>query len=640
MIRRLGASLALLATLAACKSNPTPEEATNVVPDAGVDAAPDAEAPECTKGADCPSGICNQTKRACEAPTCTDGVKNGTESDLDCGGGCPPCAVAKRCATGSDCTTAVCKDSVCQEATSSDGVKNGAETDIDCGGPGNPVCAIGKGCATRDDCETRVCKTATCAAPTPADGVQNGTETDIDCGGPDATPCADGKACTVADDCSSSVCTGQVCQVPTPTDGVKNGLETDVDCGGTGNPTCAAGKKCLANADCTSTGCNYAKRCAVGRSCTRHFGGDTCGLGGAGGLGAAAWEDCCVTAPITPTTGPTNGKTIQLGVYPVTAGRMRAFLEAVSYDVRGFVKTARAAGKIPPIPGNAQNRTLLEADWDMYLPTSFAGNTNGNELADCTQGQTTEAVSTTCNPGTQQPGLYTSIKNHLGGVIFKNNAQTASGCFVGAPGTHAFRFPAGQQDGSDPDYDESEYDSKAMQCIDYLVGQAFCIWDGGRLEFLEEWVAATGPGAFPWSAQINRTPRTPGTDTYWGCRFPWTTDANQNDCPNKFDANVQSIELAAYNYSYEYPKLLGEDYLPFIAIPGRNRGRGPQGHSDLVGNNFELTSSITYDPSPHAARHYWTGNGSWEGHGYGKGAGSFTQLLNKYGKLGLRCAYP
>ena len=31
-------------------------------------------------------------------PTCTDGVKNGTETDVDCGGACSPCADGKACA--------------------------------------------------------------------------------------------------------------------------------------------------------------------------------------------------------------------------------------------------------------------------------------------------------------------------------------------------------------------------------------------------------------------------------------------------------------------------------------------------------------------------------------------------------------
>lgn len=40
--------------------------------------------------------------------TCTDGIKNGTETDVDCGGGtCPKCGVGRTCATPSDCQSGV-----------------------------------------------------------------------------------------------------------------------------------------------------------------------------------------------------------------------------------------------------------------------------------------------------------------------------------------------------------------------------------------------------------------------------------------------------------------------------------------------------------------------------------------------------
>ncbi|MBK8348924.1 MAG: T9SS type A sorting domain-containing protein [Saprospiraceae bacterium] len=52
-----------------------------------------------------------------KTPTCTDGIKNGSETGIDCGGIlCLPCP---------SCT---------------DGIKNGTETNIDCGGPDCPPC--------------------------------------------------------------------------------------------------------------------------------------------------------------------------------------------------------------------------------------------------------------------------------------------------------------------------------------------------------------------------------------------------------------------------------------------------------------------------------------------------------------------
>ncbi|MFT4038562.1 MAG: hypothetical protein QM692_10310 [Thermomicrobiales bacterium] len=47
------------------------------------------------------------------APTCSDGIRNGDETGVDCGGSCPPCAVGQPCAKRADCKTALCKNGVC-----------------------------------------------------------------------------------------------------------------------------------------------------------------------------------------------------------------------------------------------------------------------------------------------------------------------------------------------------------------------------------------------------------------------------------------------------------------------------------------------------------------------------------------------
>lgn len=40
---------------------------------------------------------------------CTDGIKNGDETDVDCGGSCPRCAAGKSCQTRDDCQSAICE---------------------------------------------------------------------------------------------------------------------------------------------------------------------------------------------------------------------------------------------------------------------------------------------------------------------------------------------------------------------------------------------------------------------------------------------------------------------------------------------------------------------------------------------------
>jgi hypothetical protein len=62
-------------------------------------------------------------------PTCTDSVRNGNETDVDCGGTCPRCAVGKTCVARNDCASARCEAGTCQTcanaltdcATDSDG---------------------------------------------------------------------------------------------------------------------------------------------------------------------------------------------------------------------------------------------------------------------------------------------------------------------------------------------------------------------------------------------------------------------------------------------------------------------------------------------------------------------------------------
>jgi hypothetical protein len=52
-------------------------------------------------------------------PTCTDTVKNGSETDVDCGGTCPRCSDGKACLGPRDCTSAFCANTTCQICTES-----------------------------------------------------------------------------------------------------------------------------------------------------------------------------------------------------------------------------------------------------------------------------------------------------------------------------------------------------------------------------------------------------------------------------------------------------------------------------------------------------------------------------------------
>lgn len=135
---------------------------------------------ECIADGDCASEVCKDY--ACAPATCNDNNKNGSESDVDCGGSCQDCATGKICKVNTDCKSGVCQSLICAPSCT-DGVKNNTETDVDCGGAACGKCGDGATCASAADCQSAVCAATTCAAPTCVDGVKNGTETAIDCGG-------------------------------------------------------------------------------------------------------------------------------------------------------------------------------------------------------------------------------------------------------------------------------------------------------------------------------------------------------------------------------------------------------------------------------------------------------------------------
>ncbi|MEO7329711.1 MAG: MopE-related protein, partial [Minicystis sp.] len=147
----------------------------------------------------CASAIC--LGGLCQAPSCGDGLKNGSETGVDCGGGCVACAAGTACAVAADCQSGVCVGGVCQLASCSDGVKNGSESDVDCGGS-CPVCNGNATCVAAGDCLDGVCVGGHCQPSSCSDGVKNGDETGVDCGGACAVP----EVCNgVDDDCDGSV---------------------------------------------------------------------------------------------------------------------------------------------------------------------------------------------------------------------------------------------------------------------------------------------------------------------------------------------------------------------------------------------------------------------------------------------------
>jgi hypothetical protein len=168
----------------------------------------------------------------CYAPqSCADGVLNGSETGIDCGGSCPPCNA---------CVGVVCQAA---DACHLSGVCNPSTGQ--CSNPLAPfgtACDDGNACTQSDSCSGGACVGAnpvTCAAADACHAPGVCDPLDGLCSTPsaaDGTACDDGDPCTT-DACQSGVCVGSG-SCATCGDGQQNQGETGVDCGGPCAPCC------------------------------------------------------------------------------------------------------------------------------------------------------------------------------------------------------------------------------------------------------------------------------------------------------------------------------------------------------------------------------------------------------------------
>ena len=127
------------------------------------------------------------------------------------------CPLSANCRVAADCEGAArchvrnaSHDELGSCVSCRDGVQNGHESDVDCGGSGAGgtngcrLCRDGASCAVASDCASKICHNAsTCVSC--FNGVRDGDESDVDCGGLFCHQCAGGRRCNHDDDCDSGV---------------------------------------------------------------------------------------------------------------------------------------------------------------------------------------------------------------------------------------------------------------------------------------------------------------------------------------------------------------------------------------------------------------------------------------------------
>lgn len=195
---------------------------------------------------------------------CADGLKNGDETGVDCGGSCGPCGEGKTCAGPSECASGHCTDGVCCEA-SCDGA---------C-----VACVASKTGATDGSC-----------APVKVD-----TDPDAECNATDPSTCgAVGSGCN--GDKAAPACVRHPAGTTCATESCKDGKVTSARaCDGKG--LCAPGMSVdCAPAECAPDGAMCAVSCATNEDCVVGFecalATHTCKpLGNTGGACEAA-KDC------------------------------------------------------------------------------------------------------------------------------------------------------------------------------------------------------------------------------------------------------------------------------------------------------------------------------------------------------------
>lgn len=245
-----------------------------------------------TAGAVCglpmPGMACDMQGNCVDA--CQDGVKDGNEADVDCGGTCPLKCLGDICAGGAECKSGQCIDGVCCDSAcnglcqscnvvGNEGTcSNSPVGDLDeacmdpmaCDGSGDCKKGPGAPCTTNAECFNDACAYGACRL-TNAEPCT------------DPFMCASGfckmsatcEACANPGDCSSGQCNNGMCKAQL---GAPCGGSMDCAMGTCQNNLCKLGfgDSCTVSIQCASNFCNNMMKCTTCLSSGDCGGGGTC----------------------------------------------------------------------------------------------------------------------------------------------------------------------------------------------------------------------------------------------------------------------------------------------------------------------------------------------------------------------------
>ncbi|UQA61359.1 hypothetical protein [Polyangium aurulentum] len=178
----------------------------------------------CVEDADCGPGHTCEAGNVCTR--CDDGILNGNETSVDCGGACPLCPGT--CNVNADCPGGYCWEGLCVRCD--DGIQNGDEVAVDCGTLFGhcPVCT-GYNCIDDAQCVSGICSADGTCCKVPCDGC-NACDVAGDCypsfGSVPWAGCSEGQACgfgggcgwlpghacTKDEECAQLKCVNGVCE--------------------------------------------------------------------------------------------------------------------------------------------------------------------------------------------------------------------------------------------------------------------------------------------------------------------------------------------------------------------------------------------------------------------------------------------